>query len=56
MTGVFSARSGVKRAWTASNDLFAPDCDLLTAAAANLTTSVGDLCGNISNLVFGTRD
>jgi hypothetical protein len=42
------------RGWTDSNNNFAPDCDLMSPLAQNLTASGGDICGQMNALTFGT--
>jgi len=42
------------RSWTDSNNNFAPDCDLRSPAAQNLSASGGDICGAMSAQTFGT--
>jgi hypothetical protein len=44
----------VTRSWTDSNGNFAPDCNLLNPLAQDLRASGGDVCGQISDLRFGT--
>jgi hypothetical protein len=43
------------RTWTDSNGNFRADCDLLSAAAQNLSASGGDVCGANVNANFGTE-
>ena len=43
------------RSWTDSNGNYRADCDLLNAAAQNLTASGGDVCGANTNANFGTE-
>jgi hypothetical protein len=43
-----------QRTWTDSNNNFAPDCDLRSPAAQNLSASGGDICGAMSAQTFGT--
>ena len=47
--------AGVTRAWNDANQNFVPDCDLMNAAAQDLRTAGGDLCGVLSNTSFGTN-
>jgi hypothetical protein len=42
------------RSWTDSNNNFAPDCDLRSPLAQNLSASGGDVCGAMSAQTFGT--
>jgi hypothetical protein len=44
----------VTRSWTDVNGNFAPDCNLLNPLAQDLRSSGGDVCGQISDLRFGT--
>jgi len=44
---------GITRSWTDSNNNFSPDCDLSNPAAQNLTATGGDVCGVMSNTLFG---
>jgi hypothetical protein len=44
----------VTRSWTDANHNFAPDCNLLNPLAQDLRASGGDVCGQISDLRFGT--
>jgi hypothetical protein len=44
--------TSVTRTWTDTNKNFKPDCDLSNPLAQNLSTSGGDVCGQISNLNF----
>ena len=53
-TPVFGT-AGVTRAWNDANQNFVPDCDLMNAAAQDLRTAGGDLCGVLSNTSFGTN-
>ena len=41
------------RAWTDANQNFVPDCDLSNPNAQDLRASGGDLCGVVSNTLFG---
>ncbi len=52
-TPVFGT-AGVTRGWNDANQNFVPDCDLMNAAAQDLRTAGGDLCGVLSNTSFGT--
>ena len=45
----------VTRSWTDSNKNFVADCDLLNPLGQNLSAAGGDVCGQISNLAFGTN-
>jgi len=51
-TGGAFAPLSVTRSWTDSNGNFAPDCNLLSPAAQNLTATGGDICGTMSNAAF----
>ena len=44
----------VFRTWTDSNSNFVPDCDLLNPLAQNRAAQGGDVCGQLSDLAFGT--
>ena len=44
----------VFRTWTDSNNNFVPDCDLLNPLAQNRSATGGDVCGQLSDLNFGT--
>jgi len=44
----------VSRTWTDSNLNFVADCDLLNPLAQNRVASGGDICGQLSDLAFGT--
>ncbi len=44
----------VTRSWTDANRNFSPDCDLLDPLAQDRRGSGGDVCGQISDLRFGT--
>ena len=44
----------VFRTWTDSNNNWNPDCDLLNPLAQNRSASGGDICGQLSDLAFGT--
>jgi carboxypeptidase family protein len=45
--------TNASRAWTDANGNFLPDCDLLNLNLQDLRASGGDLCGRISNSLFG---
>jgi hypothetical protein len=45
--------AGVTRSWIDANGNWAPDCDLLDAAAQDLRQAGGDMCGVLSNTSFG---
>jgi hypothetical protein len=45
---------GVQRTWTDANSNFRPDCNLQNPNLQDLRGSGGDLCGQITNLAFGT--
>jgi hypothetical protein len=45
---------GVQRTWTDANNNFRPDCNLQNPNLQDLRGSGGDLCGQITNLAFGT--
>jgi hypothetical protein len=44
----------VTRSWTDTNGNFVPDCNLLNPLAQDLRPTGGDVCGQISDLRFGT--
>lgn len=48
------AISNITRQWTDSNGNWEPDCDLSNLQAQNNVGRGGDVCGQISNLAFGT--
>jgi len=43
----------VTRAWTDANSNLLPDCNLLIPTAQDLRSTGGDMCGPLSNLLFG---
>src|SRR4030095_15797294 len=43
-----------QRTWTEANANFQPDCDLQNPNAQDLRDSGRDICGQISNLLFGS--
>jgi Carboxypeptidase regulatory-like domain len=45
--------AGVTRSWIDANGNFTPDCDLQNPAAQDLRAAGGDLCGVVSNAMFG---
>jgi len=51
-------RTVTNRAWTDSNGNFAVDCNLLSPAAQDTSTTGGDICGTLTgaNLNFGNTD
>src|SRR5580704_1158408 len=42
------------RSWTDTNGNYAVDCNLANPAAQNLSSAGGDICGPLSNNLFGT--
>jgi hypothetical protein len=45
--------AGVTRAWNDANRNFVPDCDLMNPNAQDLRQRGGDMCGVMSNTLFG---